>query len=58
MGPIAPWFEQPGMGTQYLADMPVLQLVEKGFLRRLNESEYDEAEEYSNNYTPGPGDAK
>ncbi|KAL2817479.1 hypothetical protein BDW59DRAFT_175436 [Aspergillus cavernicola] len=54
LGPIAPWFEQPGMGTQFLAPMDVLGLIAGGFLRRLDESEYDERVEYSNSYTEGP----
>ncbi|KAL2215632.1 hypothetical protein M432DRAFT_642650 [Thermoascus aurantiacus ATCC 26904] len=58
MGPIAPWFEQPGMGTQYVAYSRVIDLVNGGYLRRLDESEYDEIHEYSNNYTPGPGGAR
>ncbi|KAL4926418.1 TNT domain-containing protein [Aspergillus undulatus] len=56
LGPIAPWFEQPGMGTQFLASMNVLSLIEGGFLRRLEESEFDERVEYSNDYTEGPNE--
>ncbi|EAW16679.1 TNT domain-containing protein [Aspergillus fischeri NRRL 181] len=54
LGPIAPWFEQPGMGTQFVTYTNVLGLINEGYLRRLNESEYDEKVEYSNPYTPGP----
>ncbi|KAJ0413652.1 hypothetical protein BJY00DRAFT_319592 [Aspergillus carlsbadensis] len=56
LGPIAPWFEQPGMGTQFVAPTNVLGLIEGGFLRRLDESEYDERVEYSNSYTEGPNE--
>ncbi|KAL4816756.1 hypothetical protein BDW67DRAFT_161484 [Aspergillus spinulosporus] len=56
LGPIAPWFEQPGMGTQFVAYTNVLGLIEGGFLRRLNESEFDERVEYSNSYTEGPNE--
>lgn len=54
LGPIAPWFEQPGMGTQFVTYTNVLGLIDDGYLRRLDESEYDEKVEYSNPYTPGP----
>lgn len=51
LGPIAPWFEQPGMGTQFLAYQSVKDLIAGGNLRRLAKDEYDEKIEYSNNYT-------
>ncbi|KKK15211.1 hypothetical protein P175DRAFT_0511463 [Aspergillus ochraceoroseus IBT 24754] len=54
LGPIAPWFEQPGMGTQFVASTSVMNLIEGGFLRRLNVTEYDERVEYSDSYTAGP----
>ncbi|BCS17335.1 TNT domain-containing protein [Aspergillus puulaauensis] len=54
LGPIAPWFEQPGLGTQFVAPMNVLGLIDGGFLKRLEPSEYDERVEYSNSYTDGP----
>ncbi|KAL4911762.1 hypothetical protein BDW62DRAFT_217031 [Aspergillus aurantiobrunneus] len=54
LGPIAPWFEQPGMGTQFVGYSNVLGLIEGGFLRSLNESEYDERVEYFDSYTDGP----
>lgn len=57
LGPIAPWFEQPGMGTQFLAYKPVKDLLAGGFLRRLSPEDYDEKPEYSDNYTPGPTSA-
>ncbi|KAJ9303485.1 hypothetical protein DTO217A2_7075 [Paecilomyces variotii] len=58
MGPIAPWFEQPGAGTQYVTYDKVIDLINGGFLRRLTEDEYDERPEYSDDYTPGPGSAQ
>ncbi|KAK4100939.1 hypothetical protein N658DRAFT_88597 [Parathielavia hyrcaniae] len=33
-GPIAPWFGQPGAGTQYMLYQNVKTLIEEGFLRR------------------------
>jgi hypothetical protein len=57
LGPIAPWFEQPGMGTQFLAYKSVKDLIAGGFLRRLTPENYDEKIEYSNNYTSGPTSA-
>ncbi|KAJ5675745.1 hypothetical protein N7462_008642 [Penicillium macrosclerotiorum] len=54
LGPIAPWFEQPGMGTQFLAYDNVKTLLQGGYLRRLEPEQYDEAVEYSNSYTTGP----
>lgn len=47
IGTIAPWFEQPGMGTQVFSQKRVNQLIEGGFLRRLTEDEYDERSEYA-----------
>jgi len=55
LGPIASWFEQPGMGAQFLAASNIMTLISGGYLRRLTESEYDDRVEYSDNYTPGPG---
>lgn len=57
VGTIAPWFEQPGLGTQILTETNVLGLIQGGYLRRLTPSEYDERVEYSNDYTPGPEEA-
>ncbi|AEJ25625.1 membrane protein [Streptococcus equi subsp. zooepidemicus Sz35] len=31
-GPVAPWFDQPGMGTQYFTDMEVGYLEKYGYL--------------------------
>jgi len=33
-GPAAPWFDQPGMGTQYRLPAEVGDLIDAGFLRR------------------------
>ncbi|KAJ5110473.1 hypothetical protein N7532_001008 [Penicillium argentinense] len=57
LGPIAPWFEQPGMGTQFVTYTNVKGLIEEGYLRRLKPEEYDERVEFSNGYTPGPGNS-
>lgn len=54
LGPVAPWFEQPGMGTQFTTVSNVTVLVNDKFLRRLNRTEYDEKAEFADNYTPGP----
>ena len=54
LGPVAPWFEQPGMGTQFTTTSNVSVLLDGKFLRRLDRSEYDEKEEFADNYTPGP----
>ncbi|KAJ6017832.1 hypothetical protein N7451_001211 [Penicillium sp. IBT 35674x] len=54
LGPIAPWFEQPGMGTQFLSYKSVKDLLAGGYLRRLKPEEYDDKSEYSDNYTAGP----
>ncbi|EYE92000.1 TNT domain-containing protein [Aspergillus ruber CBS 135680] len=47
VGPVAAWFEQPGMGTQIYTSKAVNELLEGGFLRRLSEDEYDERNEYA-----------
>ncbi|KAJ5960602.1 uncharacterized protein N7479_007752 [Penicillium vulpinum] len=54
LGPIAPWFEQPGFGSQILAQSRVMDLVTGGFLKRLELQDYDEADEYSASYLPAP----
>ncbi|KAL5361196.1 hypothetical protein BJX96DRAFT_82351 [Aspergillus floccosus] len=54
LGPVAPWFEQPGMGTQFVTFDKISTLLEDGYLRRLDKTEYDEKEEYADDYTPGP----
>ncbi|CAI7568835.1 unnamed protein product [Penicillium palitans] len=56
LGPIAGWFEQPGFGSQLLAQSSVLDLLEGGFLKRLELKDYDEADEYSAGYLPAPED--
>jgi hypothetical protein len=35
-GPIAPWFSQPGQGTQYKTSVNVLTLITNGNLERVN----------------------
>jgi hypothetical protein len=35
-GPIAPWFGQPGQGTQYNSYMNVMSLIMGGYLARVN----------------------
>ncbi|GAA1437097.1 hypothetical protein GCM10009641_38280 [Mycobacterium cookii] len=35
-GKIAPWFEQPGGGVQYMFDEPMSWYVENGYLRKLD----------------------
>lgn len=47
MGPVASWFEQPGMGTQFMTSKSVEDLIEEGYLRRLTPEEYDEKVEYA-----------
>ncbi|MEG0525797.1 MAG: TNT domain-containing protein, partial [Erysipelothrix sp.] len=32
MGPIAPWFNQPGLGTQYLSDYTIEELLDLGWI--------------------------
>lgn len=54
LGPIAPWFEQPGFGSQLLATSSVTALLEGGFLKRLKLEDYDDPEEYSAGYLPEP----
>lgn len=54
LGPIEPWFEQPGFGSQLLATSSVADLLEGGFLKRLEVEDYDEPEEYSAGYLPEP----
>ncbi|KAL0960457.1 hypothetical protein HGRIS_005500 [Hohenbuehelia grisea] len=39
-GPIAPWFGQPGQGTQYQTHVTVAQLLSDKFLQRLPQTEY------------------
>lgn len=54
-GPIRAWFEQPGMGTQFLAEKSVGELVGTGVLR-LRPGEYDEKREFGDGHSPGPTD--
>ncbi|KAL3484603.1 hypothetical protein BJX62DRAFT_243772 [Aspergillus germanicus] len=54
LGPVTPWFEQPGLGTQIEAYNNVSYLVEKQFLRRLTLSEIDQPEDFAANYLPAP----
>jgi hypothetical protein len=58
LGPIAPWFEQPGMGTQFVTYASVKDLLAEGYLQRLTPDEYDEPREFSDDYTPGPSKFK
>ncbi len=34
-GPVAPWFNQPGLGTQYEMPSNIQQLIEQGYLKRI-----------------------
>ncbi|CAG8887674.1 unnamed protein product [Penicillium egyptiacum] len=54
LGPIASWFEQPGFGSQLLAQSSVGDLLKGGYLKRLELKDYDEADEYSASYLPAP----
>jgi hypothetical protein len=54
LGPIASWFEQPGLGSQILAQSSVTSLLNGGFLKALGLQDYDEAKEYSADYLPDP----
>jgi hypothetical protein len=54
LGPVAPWFEQPGMGTQFTHPLNMSDLVDMKYLRRLDRSEYDNKADFADNYTPGP----
>ncbi|KAJ6035828.1 hypothetical protein N7540_000107 [Penicillium herquei] len=53
-GPITPWFEQPGMGTQFQTKDNVSVLLSGQFIKELSLSDYDEKEEFADDYTPGP----
>lgn len=54
LGPVAPWFEQPGMGTQFETSLNVTKLLEGKFIIELPRSEYDDSSDFADNYTPGP----
>lgn len=53
-GPVAAFYEQPGGGSQYVAPASVADLISGGFLTRLNKKLYDDPDDFSDNYTPGP----
>ena len=53
-GPIRPWFEMPGYGTQFLASSSVNDLIQRGFLKRLTQDGYDEPSDFVDGYSPGP----
>lgn len=54
LSPITPWFEQPGMGTQFYTADNISVLVDQKKLRLLDLSEYDQRKDFADNYTPGP----
>ncbi|KKK20255.1 hypothetical protein P175DRAFT_0493592 [Aspergillus ochraceoroseus IBT 24754] len=54
LGPITPWFQQPGYGTQFMVKTNVSDLVDNEFLRALELKEYDDAEDFAANYLPPP----
>jgi Tuberculosis necrotizing toxin len=58
IGPIASWFEQPGMGTQFMTYEAVKALLSDGFLTELSRDEYDTKPEYADDYTSGPTGSK
>lgn len=45
-GPIAPWFGQPGQGTQYNAPANVMSLIASGNIERVNLNDARSAEEF------------
>jgi hypothetical protein len=45
-GTIAPWFGQPGQGTQYQASSNVLTLIANGSLERVDLHEKRSAEQF------------
>lgn len=53
LGPVAPWFEQPGMGTQFKTNGSAAQLTVNKFIKELPRSGYDQREDFADNYTPG-----
>ncbi|PYH75619.1 hypothetical protein BO82DRAFT_387903 [Aspergillus uvarum CBS 121591] len=53
-GPIASWFEQPGLGTQFVAYDPIIDLIGGGYIRRMYLSEYDARTDYAADYLPAP----
>ena len=53
-GPIASWFEQPGLGTQFVAYDTVVDLIGGGYIRRMYLSEYVDRTDYAADYLPAP----
>ncbi|BCR96689.1 uncharacterized protein AKAW2_30008S [Aspergillus luchuensis] len=53
-GPIASWFEQPGLGTQFDAYDSVIDLIGGGYIRRMRKSEYSQSMDYAADYLPAP----
>ncbi|KAJ6093069.1 hypothetical protein N7486_008358 [Penicillium sp. IBT 16267x] len=55
LGPVAGWFEQPGLGTQFvLIGDTVASLVKAEKLEALELKEYDEAADFAADYLPTP----
>lgn len=54
LSPVTPWFEQPGLGSQFMTFNTVAELLKDKSLIRLMPEDYDEASEFADNYTPGP----
>lgn len=47
LGPVASWFGQPGFGSQIHLGSSVEELLQEGFLKELEEKDFDEPSEYS-----------
>ena len=45
-GPVAPWFGQPGQGTQYESSIGVLTLITNGNLERVNIHDGDSSKRF------------
>ncbi|KAK5788262.1 hypothetical protein VI817_009220 [Penicillium citrinum] len=56
LGPVAGWFEQPGLGTQFVlqGNQTVAGLVDSNKLKVLEKREYDEAADFAADYLPSP----
>lgn len=56
LGPITGWFEQPGLGTQFVlqGNDTVASLVGSNKLKILEKREYDEAADFAADYLPTP----
>ncbi|KAJ5537004.1 hypothetical protein N7513_010190 [Penicillium frequentans] len=56
LGPVAGWFEQPGLGTQFVltGKDTVASLVTDQKLKILQKMEYDEAKDFAADYLPTP----